>query len=53
MRAPYQCETRIRVTKKKTAHIQAAHGELLHCCRIAFRLTTVLSKSVGRAFAQS
>src|ERR1019366_7592628 len=23
-----QCETRIRVTKKKTAHIQAAHGEL-------------------------
>ena len=27
MRAPFG-ETRIRVTKKKTAHIQAAHGEL-------------------------
>jgi hypothetical protein len=24
----FQCETRIRVTKKKTAHIQAVHGEL-------------------------
>src|ERR1039458_4435641 len=48
-----QCETRIRVTKKKTAHIQAAHGELCIAAASPFRLTTVLSKSVGRAFALS
>ena len=34
MRAPFSVKHASGVTKKKTAHNQAAHGERLHCCRI-------------------
>jgi len=40
--------------KRNAAHNQAARGEPLHFCRIGPKpYTTVLSKSVGRAFALS
>ena len=53
MRAPF-IEHASGDRKRNAAHNQAARGERLHCCRIGPKpITTVLSKSVGRAFALS
>ena len=52
MRAPFG-ETRIRYRYRKTAHNQAARRTFAYLPHRAEAHTTVLSKSVGRAFALS
>jgi hypothetical protein len=51
MRAPFGI--RIRNRNRKTAHTQAARRTFACLPHRAEALTTVLSKSVGRAFALS